>query len=146
MNDFSFQCQNCLLLADFHITNSNGTTVVIDTPAILLYAIDTLGVGTYIVDVGHDNRVVSVNVDVVGVVGGTVEPVAVDSLNEALAIDFFFSALIIFLQAIALLLEVDLATVLVFGIDDQSVIVFWIGAAYERDAELVPVVRGLHGE
>ena len=140
---FFFQCRNCLLLTDFHITNSNGASIIVDAPAVFLYAIDALGVGTYIVDVGHDNRVISVDVDVVGVIGGTCEPIAVDALDEALAIDLYFFAFIVFLQAIALLLKVNLAAVLIFGIDHQRVVKFGISAAHERDAELVPSVPPL---
>ena len=121
------------MLTDFHIAYSNGTTVVVDAPAILLDAVDTLGISADIIDVHGQNGVVGIDVDVVYIVSGTLEPVTVDALDEA-----FTSR--------AFLLEVYLPMVLIFRIDNHCVILLRVSAANEGNAKLIPVVRSLYSE
>ena len=121
------------MLTYFYIANCNRTTVVVDAPAVFLDAVDALGVGAYIVDVKCKDAVICVDVDVVGVVGGTLEPVAVGSLDKALA---FFT----------FLFEVELAVVIVLGVHYDGVVLLRICATYERYTKLIPDVRGLYGE
>ena len=132
MNDY-FYSSYILLLTYLYIANCNRAAVVVDAPAVFLDAVDALGVGTYIVDVKCQDAVVCVDVDVVGVVGGTLEPVAVSSLDETFA---FF----------AFLLEIELAVVIVLGVHYDGVVLLRICATYERYAKLIPGVRSLYGE
>ena len=108
MNDY-FYSSYFLLLTYFYIANCNRTAVVVDAPAVFLDAVDALGVGTYIVNVKCQYAVICVDVDVVGVVGGTLEPVAIGGLDETLA---FF----------AFLLKVELAVVIVLRVHDDGVV------------------------
>lgn len=62
---------NCyLLLANFHITDSDRTTVVVDTPAIFLDTVDALCVADITIDIHYQHRIISVDVYIVGVVSG----------------------------------------------------------------------------
>ena len=98
-----------LLLTDFHVADGNGAAIIVDAPAVLLDAVDALGVGTDIVDVHHQYTVVGVDVDVVGVVCRTGEVIAVGGFDKAFPI-------------FTLLLEVHLTAILPLGIDNQGVI------------------------
>ena len=132
MNDY-FYSSYFLLLTYFYIANCNRTAVVVDAPAVFLDAVDALGVGTYIVNVKCQYAVICVDVDVVGVVGGTLEPVAIGGLDEALAFCTF-------------LLEVELAVVIVLGVHYDGIVFLRICATYERYTKLIPDVRSLYGE
>ena len=107
------------MLTYLNIANCDRTAVVVDAPAVFLDAVDALGVGAYIVDVKCQDAVICVDVDVVGVVGGTLEPVAIGGLDEALA---FFT----------FLLEVELAVVIVLGVHYDGIVFLRICATYER--------------
>ena len=57
-----------LILHNLHIADSDRTTVVVDAPAVLLYAVDAVGVGAYIVYVHHHHRIIGVDIDIVYIV------------------------------------------------------------------------------
>ena len=79
------------MLTYFYVADSDRTAVVVDAPAVLLDAVDALGVGADVIDVERQDAVVGIDVDVVDVVGRTPKPVAVDALDEAFA---FFTLLL----------------------------------------------------
>ena len=60
-----------LLLTHFYVADGDGSAVIVDAPTVLLDAIDALSIGANVVDVHRQNGVVSIDVDVVGVVGRT---------------------------------------------------------------------------
>jgi hypothetical protein len=116
-----------LLLKDAEVADGNASPIIIDAPAVLLDAIDALGVSTYIVDVKNADGVVGEKVYLVDIVFRTSEIVAVDAFDEALT-------------ALAFLFEVHLAGVLVFRIDNHGVILLGVGATHEGNTEFVPIV------
>ena len=65
MNEF---CLDCLILTDLDIADGDASTVVVDAPAILLDAIDAVGIGTDIIDIHDHYAVVCVDVNLVVVV------------------------------------------------------------------------------
>jgi hypothetical protein len=73
------------LLTDFHVRDCNRASIVVDTPAILLDAVDTLGIGADIVNIHGQNRVVGIDVNIVDIVCRTHEPVTIYTLNESLS-------------------------------------------------------------
>lgn len=96
-----------LILTDLQIANLDiGAIIAIDTPTVLLNAIDTVGIAANIIDVHHTDTVVCVNGDVVHIVGRTGKHVAINSSNEALTL-------------YALLLKVYLAVVLILWVDNM---------------------------
>ena len=115
------------------VAHADGATITVDGPAVFLDAVDALCVGADIVDIERQNRVVGIDVDVVDIVSRSREVVAVGSLDEALAF-------------LTLLFEVYLAAVFPFGIHNHRIVLLGVGAANERYAELVPVVRSLYGK
>ena len=116
-----------LLLAYLDVANGNRSAVVVYTPAVLLDSVDTLGVGTNIIDVHHNNRIVGVDVDVIDIVSWTLEIVAVDAFNESLA-------------GSAFLFEVYLTPVFTFGIYHHGVVLIRVSTTNQTDTELVPIV------
>ena len=108
-----------------------GAAVRVDAPAVALYAVDAVGVAAHIVDVHRADAVVGGDDDVVSVVGGALEHITVVVGKESAAL-------------LALLLKVYLAGVVALVVDDERVEHVGIGAAHQRDAELVAVAAGLH--
>lgn len=98
-----------LLLTNFDIAYSDTATIVIDAPAVFLNAVDTLGIAHIVVDVHHKDRIIGIDVNLVGVVCRTFEPVAVNTIDEALTCGTF-------------LLKVNLTVVLVLRIDNHRII------------------------
>ena len=133
-------------MCDGDIADGDAAAVVVDAPAVLLDAIDALGVADIVVDIHDEHGVVGVDVNLIGVVCGTVETVAVDAADEALAIGLGFGTVFVLLDADSLLLEVDLTPVFVLGVEDHGVVELGVCAAHHGDAELVPVVGGLDGQ
>ena len=74
-----------LLLTNLYVADGNGAAIVVDAPAILLDAVDTLGIGTDIVNVKRQDGVVGVDIYVVSVISRTLEPITVNTLDEAFA-------------------------------------------------------------
>ena len=66
-------------MCDGDIADGDAAAVVVDAPAVLLDAIDALGVADIVVDIHDEHGVVGVDVNLIGVVCGTVEAVAVDA-------------------------------------------------------------------
>ena len=60
-----------------NIADSDGTTVVVDAPAVLLDTVDTLGVADNVIDVHDEYGVVGIDVDVVLVVGRTIKYISI---------------------------------------------------------------------
>ena len=44
-----------LLLADLHVADGDGASLVVDAPAVFLYAVDALCVGADIIDIHHQD-------------------------------------------------------------------------------------------
>ena len=86
-----------LILADLDIAYCNTAAVAVDAPAILLDAIDTVGVADIVIHVHHHDAVVSIDINLIDIVIRTSETITVDALDEALAIDnnFLFFAVFI---------------------------------------------------
>ena len=82
-----------LVLANLQIANGDVTTIVIDTPAVLLDAIDAVGIANGIVDIHHADTIVGIDGDVIHVVTWTSEVVSINAINETLATIAFFSKL-----------------------------------------------------
>ena len=57
-----------LILTNLDIADGDAASVVVDTPAVLLDTIDTIGIGADIVDVHDHHAIVGVDVYLVGVV------------------------------------------------------------------------------
>jgi len=119
-----------LLLTHADVADCNVAAITVDAPTVFADTIDTLRVADIVVDVHHDDVIVSVDVNLVRVVSRTREHIAVDACNEALAVHLHFFALVVFLDDVALLLEVHLTLVaVVFGIDDHGIVEACTGAA-----------------
>jgi len=97
------------LLTYLYVGYDDGTAIIIDTPTILLDTIYTLRVGTYIVDIHRKNRIIGIDINVIDIIGRTIEHIAVGSLDESLAFLTF-------------LLEVHLTTILPFGIHYHGIV------------------------
>ena len=143
---FLFVANNLLLLTNLQVANGDVTTIVVDAPAVLLDAIDAVGAADDVVDVHDEDTIVGIDVDVVLVVLGTIESIAVGTFDEALAIDLLLFALVVGLDAIAFLFEVHLTGILLLGIDNERIVVVGGSAAYKGDSELIPIVGGGHLE
>jgi hypothetical protein len=76
-------------LANLHIAYIYCSTIAVDAPAILLDAIDAVGVAGHIIDVHHADAVVGVDGDVVDAVCRTVEGISVDAGNESGSLSTF---------------------------------------------------------
>ena len=118
------------MLPNLHITDGNRASIVVDTPTVLLDTVDALGVGADIINVERQHTVVSVDVDMVGVVGRTFKPVAVGGLDKTFAF-------------LAFLLEIELAVVIVLWVYHYRIVLLRICTTNEGDAEFVPVVGSL---
>ena len=106
-----------------------------------------MGAADNVVDVHDEDTIVGIDVDVVLVVLGTIESIAVGTFDEALAKDLLLHHLLLFLaplfyDAIAFLFEVHLTGILLLGIDNERIVVVGFCAAYKGDSELIPVVGG----
>lgn len=108
-----------------------GAAVRVDAPAVALNAVDAVGVAAHIVDIHRADAVVGGDDDVVSVVGGALEHITVVVGKESATL-------------LTLLLKVDLAGVVALVVDDERVEHVGIGAAHQRDSELVAVAAGLH--
>ena len=75
--------KECLLACNCQASNLNASTIRVDAPAVALYAVYAVGVAAYIVDVHGTNAVVGSDNDVIGVVGRTLEYVAIAIGKEA---------------------------------------------------------------
>ena len=84
----------------------------------MLYAIDAVGVGDIVVDIEHHDRVVGIDVDVVGVVRRCVKDIAVNSFDEPFSRWSFF-------------LKIDFAFGGILGIEDERVVFLAIRPAAE---------------
>ena len=121
----------CLEAGNLQPAHLYSTAVRVDAPAVALYAVDAVGVAAHIVDIHRADAVVGGDDDVVSVVGGTLEHITVVVGKESAAL-------------LALLLKVDLAVVVALVVNNKRVEHIGIGAAHQRDAELVAVAAGLH--
>ena len=115
-----------LVLANLQVANCDVSTIVVDTPAVLLDAIDAVGITANIIDVHHADAVVGIDSDMINIVARTIEYIAIDTLDESLAF-------------LTILLEVNLANILVLRIHYHRIILLGVCATYKRNAELVGV-------
>ena len=99
-------------------------------PAVARHTVDAVGVAQAIVDVHYYDRVVGVDINVVGVVSRGVEHVTVDSRNETYTFGTFF-------------FEVDLSFgSSVFRINNECVPFFAIRSAHKGYTELIGCLNG----
>lgn len=82
------------------------TTIAVDAPAVLLHAVDAVGVANDIVDVEDKDRVVDINIYVVRPIQRSRKEVTINIRYETYS---------------SLLLEVHLSHISIFGIDDERV-------------------------
>ena len=125
--------KECLLACDFQASHLDASTIRVDAPAVALYAIYTVGVAAYIVDVHGTNAVVGSDNDVIGVVGRTLEHVAIAIGKEAYT-------------CCALLLKVYLASFFALIVNDKRVEHVGISATNKRDTKLVALASCLNSE
>lgn len=117
----------------FYVTDIYRAAIAVDAPAILLNAIDAVGVAGGIIKIHDTDTVVGVDSDMIGVVRRSVEDIPVDACDESGTLGTF-------------LLKVDLARVLAFRVNNERVILLRVTASDERNTEAIGVSTDLHRE
>ena len=87
----------------------DGAVIAIHAPAVELRTIDSVGVAYLVVDIHHENRVVGVDVDMIGIIRRRIEHIAVDGLDETFAFRAFF-------------LEINLTAGIALGVHDDGIV------------------------
>ena len=98
-----------LVLANLQVANCDVSTIVVDTPAVLLDAIDAVGIANGIVDIHHADTIVGVDGNIIHVITWTSKVISINAFNESLATIAFF-------------LKVNLATAIALWIDNHCVV------------------------
>ena len=79
-----------LILTYSEITDGDITSIIIDTPTVLLYFVNTIGIATYIINIHYGYTVVRIDSDMIDIVGWTSEVVAINTIYETTTRRTFF--------------------------------------------------------
>ena len=71
-----------LILTYSEITNGNVTSIVINTPTVLLYFVNSVSIATYIIDIHYRYTIVCIDGHMIDVVYWTSEVVAINTIYE----------------------------------------------------------------
>lgn len=102
-------------MADLH-----GSGIAVDAPTMPQHAVYAVGIRGDIVDVEHKNRIIYIDIDVIGIIGRSREEVSVYIGDKAHA---------------SFLLEIDFAQSVLLGIDDGGIEEIALGIAANGDTE-----------
>ena len=88
MNDYIFILSlvkkgfKFLILTYSEITDGDITSIIIDTPTVLLYFVNTIGIATYIINIHYGYAIVRIDSDMIDIVCWSSEVVAINTINE----------------------------------------------------------------
>ena len=71
-----------LILTYSEITNGNITSIVINTPTVLLYFVNTVSIATYVINIHYRYTIVCIDGHMIDVVCWTSEVVAINTIYE----------------------------------------------------------------
>ncbi len=79
-----------LILTYSEITNGNVTSIVINTPTVLLYFVNTVSIATYVIDIHYGYTIVRIDGHMIDIVGWSSEVVTINTIYETTTRRTFF--------------------------------------------------------